>query len=977
MAQRHLQPHNDENLVALGRTLQTLREEENADVLIETTLDYLTQEFNYQLIWIGLYDRLEHRLFGKGGITPTGDTSFLRQWFNLHPGDVLEQAVIEQRPIGIPDLQQEVRAGEWRRAAQEFNIQGTLLFPLRCKDRCFGVVLLGSHLWGISPHPGQKAQLSLVLGGLAAALHQIEVEWQRTSAKRPDQPLFQVLNELMQVSNVEKRLEAIIRMTQQFVAPTRTNLYWYSPGERYFWHRLGNRQAMLKLGSSRTNAPGLMVAEVNDFYQALAADQLVTIGAGRSLLKSSSTERLLRRLRTRSMLAAPIRIQGELVGFLAVEDGEARIWEEAETNYVRAMAQLVALVVDAEHLETRLEEAHQNTQFGAEIAQVIRNATTPLDGGNTDITPVLRDCARLLCSRIEVERFLVLQEDDGGHYELVFGTQPLNRRPLPSVLPPLTPDERQWLVNSSEPLMIEDLELDRRLWEWREILNPLNVRSMLLVPIRQSFSSGSTISMNDSGQAERLCLIMVAQSTPRTWQPIQRDLVNIIAQQLHLLLLLGQYHQHSTQLLIAHQTLQTGLSTLLQSPLDPVQSERAWLNYLANLLDCPLVALISWTPESETATVAATVVNDPLFALSPDLSIPLASDSLILETLSSSNFICYSVADLTASTREWLNCPGMGQILAIALYTDATPATGILLCADREERQWPTHLLPVLETLTQQFTWLRHYQYSLDEHTQGIKDLQSLNWYKHRCLELLHQSVRQGVSTLLELDAKMLPPFNSGEVPSSHPSDGDEPHVRDPSQGQSLRQTHRQQILHQLEQTLAVLTPVLKDEQWQLTNKPQTLPLAGMLKRSLHRVEPLYKQHQLRLQVQNVGNKSVYGDRLKLECLLFELLMTFGIHAQRGSWINLWCSPFPSESQPPPHLELLIAQSASLDECLSALTSVSPLPPNSLNLQICQQILHSWGGELQFYPLDRETALQEPRCVGRLILPGEFKSVEF
>ncbi|MCA1992223.1 MAG: GAF domain-containing protein, partial [Coleofasciculus sp. S288] len=167
MNQQHLQPNSENQLVALGRVLQTLREEENADVLIETTLDYLKTELNYRLIWIGLYDRLEHRLCGKGGSTPTGDTTFLNQWFDLNPGDLLEQVVIQQRPVGIPDLRQEPRAGEWRRAAQDFEVQGTLLFPLRCKDRCFGVVLLGSHRWGVSPRTAEKALLSSLLGGLA------------------------------------------------------------------------------------------------------------------------------------------------------------------------------------------------------------------------------------------------------------------------------------------------------------------------------------------------------------------------------------------------------------------------------------------------------------------------------------------------------------------------------------------------------------------------------------------------------------------------------------------------------------------------------------------------------------------------------------------------------------------------------------------------------------------------------------------
>ncbi|MGL5133681.1 MAG: hypothetical protein ACRC78_14235, partial [Planktothrix sp.] len=57
----------EQPIMTLGRVLQTLQDEDNVDVLIETILNYLKTEFNYSLIWIGLYDRLDHRLIGKGG----------------------------------------------------------------------------------------------------------------------------------------------------------------------------------------------------------------------------------------------------------------------------------------------------------------------------------------------------------------------------------------------------------------------------------------------------------------------------------------------------------------------------------------------------------------------------------------------------------------------------------------------------------------------------------------------------------------------------------------------------------------------------------------------------------------------------------------------------------------------------------------------------------------------------------------------
>ncbi len=956
MSQQNLQPDNDNKLVALGRTLQTLREEENADVLIETTVDYLRRECEYPLIWIGLYDRLQHRLLGKGGIAPRDDTRFLKQWFNLNSGDLLEQVVIQQRPVGVPDLRQEVRAGEWRRVAQEFSIQGTLVFPLRYKDRCFGVALLGSSQWGVSPRPTEKALLSMLLGGLAAALYQIEAEWQRLATKRPDQSLFQVIDELAQVPTLGPRLEAVVKMTQQFVTSTRTSLYWYSPERRYFWHRVGNQQLVRRFGDSRTSAAGLTVAEVSDFYQALAAGQLVTIGAGRSPLTSKSTERLIARLRTRSLLAAPIQAKGELLGFLAVEDNEARIWEDVEKNYVSAAAQLVGLVAGSEEMESTLQLASQDIHFPAEIAQAIARSS--------DTTTALKDCARLLGKRLDAEYFLVLQEDDNGQFTLVFQQQPLKSRPLTNPLPPLSPDNLHSLLsNNTNPVSIEDLSEDLRLFQWRESLLQLGVRSALLVPLGhdaqlsplESLLKGEMAETGNNDQprrTSRLFLVVIGHKSPRTWSRIAQDLVRVVAQQMDLLLTVGQLQDSARLSFQRHQTIETGLSILREAPLDPLLFDRTWIEYLASVLECPLAALLTWTPNSARITVATAVITDPRFALPLDLAIPVSSDALIQATLATNSFLCRSITDLPAATRKWLSGSAIGQLLAIALHADGVPTTGIVLLADREERQWPRHLLPPLGNLTQQFSCLRNYRYYLSRNAKEEEKLQTLNWYKHRCLDILHQSITQSVSALQELDPKTPQPIC--EITDHRP----------------LQQTRRQQLLHQLEQTLAVLTSVLEEEQWQLKVDRSSVPLTNLLKRSIQYVEPLYKQRQLIIRVHNAGNLSVYGDRLKLECILFEVLVTSCFHAPPGSRINLWCCPIAPESSAtsstnssPSVLELLVTESSSLDDSLNAFTySPSESPPNR-NLKICQKALRSWGGNLQFYQLEGD------RYSIRLLLP--------
>lgn len=940
MGQQNLPSPNDHPFLALGRVLETLREEDNAEVLIETTLNYLQTEFDYHLIWIGLYDRLDHRLFGKGGIAPTAETDFLKHRYNLQPGDLLEQIVIQQRPITVPDIQQEIRAGEWRRIATNLGIQGTLLFPLRAKDQCFGVTLLGSHQWGISATPGDTAHLSMVLGGLAAALHQIEVNWQQSAMKRPEEPLFQALDQLIKLPKLVQRLDKLVAMTQEFITPTRTNIYWYHPQQRYFWHRVGNRQSLRSVVGLRNSKAGLTVAEASDFYQALKAGQLVTIGSSRSQLKTETTEHILHRLRTRSLMAAPIQIQGELLGFLSVEEDDPRIWERAERNYILATAQLVALVVSSEELDTQVQVRIKDSQVLATIAQVIAYSPTP--------EAALNESGKLICQHLNTDRLVILQPDQSGQFTVVFSRQPSNRRPCLSPLPPLDDQEQQWLRGRKKLEVIEDIEADGLLLSWRETFTQLNLRSLLI----------ESLSYPEHSPKQPSFLFLIGDGSPRTWNSNERDFVKTVAQLIYLLLTLSGELDNAKRSFLAHQTLQSGLSMLHSAPKDPVRFERAWINYVAKLLECPLVALLTWTPQIAWATVSTVAVTDSRFALPPDLTISVATNPLIHQALATPHFCCFAVKDLPDSIRQWFNSPDIGQILVIALHQDTTSATGVILIADHQERTWSERFLSVLEILTQQFTDLRDYRYRLMQQTQERENLQALNWYKHRCLEKLYQSGQEMNNALLLLDNQTYSPAEATQQVTNS----------------ALQKMRRQQLLHKLEAVLAGVTPILKQEQWQLRTTLRPIKLATLLKRSLRQVEPFYHQRQLVLNMHNVAQFTIYGDYLKLECIVLELLLTIGLQSRAGRWIHLWCCPLSSDTKPglrssSPYslLELLISQSNSLEECQQVLTASPRKSLSSLNMRICQQILRSWGGDLQFY----QTKVHD--YLIRLLLPLEPK----
>ncbi|MBW4576295.1 MAG: GAF domain-containing protein [Aphanothece sp. CMT-3BRIN-NPC111] len=768
MGQQEIKTTYEKQLVALEDVLQTLREEENVDVLIQTTLNYLKAEFNYRLIWIGFYDRLKHRLLGKGGVTPSGNIKLLKQKFLLNSGELLEQVVLQQRSVAVSDLGEEVRAGEWRRAAQEFGVKGTLLYPLRCKDQCFGVALLGSHLWGITPRASEKAQMSLLFGGLAAALYQSEVNSQHSqhsSSKRPDQSLFQLLEQLQKLGDIEKRLEAVVNTTQEVVTPVRTYLYWYSAGQRNFWQRIANQQKVRGLRNSQNTAPSLAVSEVGDFYLNLAAGKLVTIGAGKSPLKVEVTRRLMQQLQARSLLAVPVLAKGELLGFLGLEGKEARIWEEEEENYARAAAQVVALVAGSEDMEARLQQTQQDANFITEIASALANEAEP--------KAALKKCADLLLKRFSAISFLVLQKDNVGSrkYTILYQQQPVKGNPLNAPFDALNSADRKLLEESSEAVAIEDWEKDQRLGEWRKSLMPLGVRSLLVCR---------------TGTAKTAALLLICYGTPRTWNQTERQLVGIVSQQIGLL----------------------------------------------------------------------------------------------------------------------------------------------------------SHSASLGSQLTQ---------------------MEQLNWYKHRCLETLSHTVTSSVSALQQVDSQS---------------------QRQPSSSQPLGDMRSSQILHQLENTLASLSPVLNEEQWQLQTRLIAVNLESLLKRSLRRLQPLYKQRQILAIIHNSANLNVLADRLKLECILFEVLVTSCYHAQPKSRVDIWCNLVEQEAsgkgqkkkeELSPLVELLITENevtnSNTDEFYTKAKAIvsnsSPVQPPSLNFKVCQRILRSWDGDLVFYKLENR------RLLSRLILSSD------
>ena len=965
----------DERIVTLDRVLQTLREDENVDVLLSTTLSYLQAEFDWRLIWIGLYDRAGHRLFGKGGIIPNGDQSFLKQRFILNPGDLLEQVVIQIQPVVVPDLREENRAGEWRKLAQSFNIQGTILFPLRYKDRCYGVILLGSDELGISLLSGEKTQLTIVFGALATALYQIEKDWMLTLAKRPDQSLIALISQLRELRSLDQYLQTVVEQTHEFIEPTRTNVYWFERERRYFWRRVSNRQVAPGLGATKRPASGITVQDLGGFYEALAKEQMVWIGESHSSLKSELTGRLMQQIRARSLLAAPIVLEGELLGFLAVEASEPRIWQEYEKNYLQGVAQLVALTAPLSEMEERIQQAELDRDLTAGIARAIYS--------DADWETTLKNTASQLCERLNCEYFLLLlYEEEQDRFEIVCQNLPRNRRAVPSPLKALDLGDLRLLEDSGEALAIENWEEDERLAAWREVLTEAGVRSLLVLNTRGKKSKGRT--SREEGEHLNLKsqipnpksiegLLVIGHSATRNWSRSERELVQVVSQQLGLILHQWQQSSELDKYQQFYRGLKSGLA-VLQVPQEPSPKkisasspqifpdlplrrlEYNFAQHVAQTLSCPLVAVITWNQHQAEASIV-TVAANPVFALNPEAAISVQTDFLIQQILGAGGVVQYNMSELSLGTKRWLRSPGIGEIMAVALRTAPEhEPMGIVLVADAVGRRWSEFSVNLLDQMAAHLAWWRRYLAVESVRSLQRSDLELLNWYKQRRFEEFYRIVAAGVKELGELSQSILHSVKE--------------------QKDALKTLRYQQVLRQIGNALTSSHLVLKQEQWRLQFGLDSVSVGAWLKRSLDRAAPLIKQLKILLEVNRETSVSlppgqilsVRGDSIKLDLVLWELLAAACRRSEVGGKVEVRYQIVGADL-----LELSVTDGGLFDRQLIAifngvaepniLVSSNFYQPMFQVLLSCQRAVRLMGGNLSMEVLDNNL------IVARLVLP--------
>ena len=650
-----------------------------------------------------------------------------------------------------------------------------------------------------------------------------------------------------------------------------------------------------------------------------------------------------------------------------MESNEPRIWTETDKNFVQGAAGLISLVATTESMESTIKQIQEDAQLTGQVAQGIYS--------EHDLQETLDNCAKRVLPRLAATRFLLLQYDpEQNNYQFIYQSQPYNRRPLAFALNTLKELDGQLLQRSTQAVEIENLDEDLRFFNWRPLLLESGVRSLLICKCTHEHIPAT--------------LLVITHETHRSWTTLEKELLWAVSQQIGVIVRQWQLHNRTTQQQKTSQAFEQCLRILTQSQNSKIEVakkhlERTALEQIASILGCPLAVLLSWSPGESWAEIIPGVVDNSLFGLYSDASISIDAEALIQWALATESYLTLKVDNLPPKTRKWLNTPDKGQILVMALRTNADyETTGVVLLADYQERRWSQQNLSATATLISQLAWWRREKQITRLLESTTEELRQLNWYKHRRLEEIQRITALSLRQIHDLG-----------IPANE-----------------LTQMRYELLLRQLDHTAASMSGMLKLEQWQLHISWETMPIASLLKRSLERIENLLKQQKLWIGVHGLGQQideqspknsslardvpsssaqsamAITGDIVKIELVIHELLVTACNRSQTGGRIDIWCrrldaskssdskrSSASGGAENQTSLELSITYNGAIEpQLLTELHDNTPKDvlapsnldqPPGLHLLICQNLMQALGGELNFYQLP------DNRVVSRLLLP--------
>jgi len=868
----------------LSKVLPAIWEAETLERAIQEALEAIRAEFGYTLLWTGLYDRAEHKLTTRGVLT-NGPRRFSHKTLSIEPGDLLEQVIIQKRPVTIADIREESRLGQWERIAKTFEQQGSVILPIQRKGICFGLMVLGSRRWGVEPGILENSTLLAITNALAEAIHQNDLEEKRQQTKQPAKPLLKLLDILSTLPNLDARLEKVAKETQQFIgAPV--SMYWLEPRGRHFWCRIGKFR-----GKKKAELPA---SEVQGLYGVLCGGEMLVLGEAEGSLKASIASRLTQHLNVQSLIAAPVIYQGELQGFMVVEGNSPRLWSEAEKDYVKGVSQLLGLAMPTSEMDEALSRAKSDHLFSAGITRSIHS--------DRDWQHVLGLCVEQLAARIGTEQLIVLSANlEQGGFDQCYRTGVGMGRDEHWL--PLDTVDEQMLKRAHSPVSVESLENELKFAPWTDKIQAMKAKSLLV----SNASPGHT----PEG------VVIIVDKTERRWSQAERELVQSLSSQIGLILHQWQLQRQADQQAHLQESFQWGMRSLQRlTQLKALDSSAT--RHIAQILYAPLVAIVAWENGQAFANVANVSTQNSHFGIETSRQIAVETDAVVNWAIATEGLLSLRIEDLPAESQPWISAPAGSSLLVLALRTAPEhEPNAVIILADGPNRQWSEEQINLLSVIANQLAWCRRHIKLTDAMLSYQQQLTQLNWYKQHQIEDLNRGFSECLeqikqpSTTAAKQKLMMQKMDGLAQRLSHVTKYERWEMTSDSQSVAL--------IGVLKRAMSRANPLIQERQlWTKVHCESNLTVAG----DITKIE--FVLYEL---VVEACDRSPVGDRIDVWCRPVD-----------AHWLEVAITDIGSVDT---HIMQELAQGRPTD-----LLSPSTLhQPQNSHLWVCQSLMHQLGGE--------------------------------
>lgn len=875
----------------------------------------LREQLGFDLAWIGTLDPQNKGIQGRGGFVHDSAHSLLTSKLPIVPGEFIDRVTSHRENFITANIKEDPRAKAWWSNTRDWGIQGAVCFPLTYQGQCLGLCLLGSRRWGLLLS-NEEEQTLKVLGDLVgSAISQDKVQKESARQSMLTAPLLVLADRLRQPQQMDPVFQTVVDELYQRLTPSRTAIYWLDLDRREFWVRAVSQ----RFNCGPVAGTRLALRDLYGLYQELKEDRIVAITDARSDLRGFISQAYLVKFRMLSLLAHPIIYQGDLLGYLAVEQtDQSRVWQTEEHQLVRAMANLLGVTTTQARLyEVTRRQALEQTLIN-QITRDIRNTLDP--------DQVLQAAVERLGSSLGVDRCLVLNFSLDEEIEVLHEYRKTNISSASGTVPSPAHELEQRTLTSAVPVAIDDIEADFRFLSWRDFLRTSSTRSLMVC--------GTAYQGRPNG-----ILVMHYCYQPHSWTSEEKSIVQAVADQVGIALGQAQlYRRSQEQAEIELRINQVGRAVRSAIPIGQVAQFS--LRELSQAMEAPLTAFLFCKPSDDIVTLNHVYSQSDWMRLPEDTTLQIANNPYIQAIFGSPEPVELLLDPATApgGPHRLLWKQGVRSILGMRLQM-GKQTLGMVLALNGESKRWGNGFCQILTRLAGEFALAFSQAEAFEKLQELSQQLQQLNEYKNNMVSISSHEMRTPLASIRAYVETMISdPDLDGEM------------VREFMQGMEIECIRLTDLLDNLN-TLVSLES--RRTEWQYVQ----ISVQDLLKQTITRVHSVAEQNHVEVQASIVMPPDfvIEVDDQKVEKVLGNLLENACKHTRPGCIAILSVGPSPTGRD---WIEFSVKDNGpgipadKLDMLFQPFVRIQDVMNHSkggagLGLAICKEIVDQMGGRLE------------------------------